>query len=177
MLFFTLSFDGLVLLEKLCIRKPQTRLLLLMYYLGCCCVKSLQSCPTLYDPMDCSPAGSSIHGIFQARMLGWVAMPSFRGSSRFRKWTDLDYADYGLVPWNTLCHNALWRQRTHYTSLNFSFSTCKMKITWLYVCLCVCAHVHIHTRHFVGEKQLLWISQIYLWLYPYFLIRKICYTV
>ena len=152
MLFFTLSFDGLVLLEKLCIRKPQTRLLLLMYCLGCCCVKSLQSCPTLYDPMDCSPAGSSIHGIFQARMLGWVAMPSFRGSSRFRKWTDLDYADYGLVPWNTLCHNALWRQRTHYTSLNFSFSTCKMKITWLYVCLCVCAHVHIHTRHFVGEK-------------------------
>ena len=35
--------------------------------------KSLQSCPTLYDPIDGSPPGSSIHGIFQARVLEWVA--------------------------------------------------------------------------------------------------------
>ena len=33
-----------------------------------------QSCPTLWDPMDCSPPGSSIHGIFQARVLEWVAI-------------------------------------------------------------------------------------------------------
>ena len=33
-----------------------------------------QSCPTLCDPMDCSPPGSSIHGIFQARILEWVAI-------------------------------------------------------------------------------------------------------
>ena len=33
-----------------------------------------QSCPTLSDPMDCSPPGSSIHGIFQARVLEWVAI-------------------------------------------------------------------------------------------------------
>ena len=36
--------------------------------------KSLQSCPTLRDPMDCSPAGSSVHGIFQARILEWGAI-------------------------------------------------------------------------------------------------------
>ena len=36
--------------------------------------KSLQSCPTLCDPMDCSLPGSSIHGIFQARVLEWVAI-------------------------------------------------------------------------------------------------------
>ncbi|CAI9159961.1 unnamed protein product [Rangifer tarandus platyrhynchus] len=35
----------------------------------------------LCDPMDCSPPGASVHGIFQTRILGWVAMPSFRGSS------------------------------------------------------------------------------------------------
>ena len=35
--------------------------------------KSLQSCPTLRDPMDCSLPGSSIHGIFQARALEWGA--------------------------------------------------------------------------------------------------------
>ena len=33
-----------------------------------------QLCPTLSSPMDCSPPGSSIHGIFQARVLEWVAM-------------------------------------------------------------------------------------------------------
>ena len=33
-----------------------------------------QSCPTLSDPMDCSPPGSSIHGIFQARVLEWVVI-------------------------------------------------------------------------------------------------------
>ena len=35
-----------------------------------------QSCPTLRDPMDCSLPGSSIHGIFQARVLEWVPLPS-----------------------------------------------------------------------------------------------------
>ena len=36
--------------------------------------KSLQSCPTLCDPLDGSPPGSSVHGIFQARTLEWVAI-------------------------------------------------------------------------------------------------------
>ena len=44
--------------------------------------KSLQSCPTLCNPMSCSPPGSSVHGILQARILEWVAMPSSRGSSQ-----------------------------------------------------------------------------------------------
>ena len=41
------------------------------------------------DPVDCSPPGSSIHGILQARTLQWVAMPSFRGSSRPRNRTQV----------------------------------------------------------------------------------------
>ena len=41
-----------------------------------------QSCPTLCDPMDCSPPGSSVHGILQARTLEWVAIFFSRGSSR-----------------------------------------------------------------------------------------------
>ena len=32
-----------------------------------------QACPTLYNPTDCSPPGSSVHGIFQAKVLEWVA--------------------------------------------------------------------------------------------------------
>ena len=43
--------------------------------------KSLQSCPTLSDPIDGSPPGSAVHGILQARIVEWVAMPSSRGSS------------------------------------------------------------------------------------------------
>ena len=38
--------------------------------------KLLQSCLTLCDPMDCSPPGSSVHGILQTRILEWVAMLS-----------------------------------------------------------------------------------------------------
>ena len=44
-------------------------------------VKVTQSCSTLRDPTDCSPPGSSIHGILQARILEWVALPYSRGSS------------------------------------------------------------------------------------------------
>ena len=45
------------------------------------CVLVAQSCPTLCDPMDCSPPGSSVHGILQARILEWVAISFSRGSS------------------------------------------------------------------------------------------------
>ena len=51
----------------------------------------LQSCLTLYDPMDYSPPGSSIHGILQARKLEWVAMPPSRGSSQPRDQTRVSY--------------------------------------------------------------------------------------
>ena len=44
--------------------------------------KSLQSCPTLCDPIDGSPQGSPVPGILQARLLEWVAMPSSRGSCK-----------------------------------------------------------------------------------------------
>ena len=46
-----------------------------------------QSCPTLCDPMDCSLPGFSVYGIFQARVLEWVAIFSSRGSSWARDWT------------------------------------------------------------------------------------------
>ena len=44
-------------------------------------VKVAQSCPTLCDPMDSRPPGSSLHGILQARILDWVAIPFSRRSS------------------------------------------------------------------------------------------------
>ena len=43
-----------------------------------------QSCLTLCDPMDCSLPGSSVHGIFQAKILEWVAISCSQGSSQPR---------------------------------------------------------------------------------------------
>ena len=53
----------------------------------CVHAKSLQSCPTLCDHMDCRPPGSSVRGILRARILEWLAMPSSRVSSRCRNRT------------------------------------------------------------------------------------------
>ena len=44
-----------------------------------------------FHPMDCSPPGSSIHGIFQARVLEWVAISFSRGSSRHKDWTQVSH--------------------------------------------------------------------------------------
>ena len=48
-----------------------------------------RSCPTLRNSMDCSPPGSSVHGISQARILEWVAIPSSRRPSQPRDWTSI----------------------------------------------------------------------------------------
>ena len=56
----------------------------------CVCVCSVvQSCPTLCDPMDCSLLGSSVHGIFLARILEWISISFSRGSSRPRDQTHI----------------------------------------------------------------------------------------
>ena len=57
----------------------------------CVHAKSLQSCPTLCSPMDCSPPGFSVHGILQARILKCVVMLSSRGSSPTRDQTCVSY--------------------------------------------------------------------------------------
>ena len=59
---------------------PPPWLIALAWHMCWVCLPSLQSCLTLCDPIDCSPPGSSVHGILQARILEWVAMPWFRES-------------------------------------------------------------------------------------------------
>ena len=62
-----------------------------------------QSCPTLCDPMDCSLSVSSVHGIFQARILEWVSISFSRGSSqpRNRTWVSC-IAGRRFTVWATL---------------------------------------------------------------------------
>ena len=77
-----------------------------------------QSCPTLCDPMDCSPLGSSVHGILQARILEWVAISFSRGSSSPRDWTwvshtadssvqPLSHVRLFATPWTAACQASL----------------------------------------------------------------------
>ena len=72
------------------------------FLLQCMKVKSesevTQWCPTLSDPMKCIPSGSSIHGIFQARVLEWVAI-AFFGSNRFSSVQSLSHVRLLAIPW------------------------------------------------------------------------------
>ena len=63
--------------------------LICLYLYTCMLAQLLQLCPTLCDPMDCSPQGSAVHGILEARILEWVPTPSSRRFLQPRDWTDV----------------------------------------------------------------------------------------
>ena len=69
-------------------------------------VKSLQSCPTRYDSMDCSPPGSSVHGDSPGNNMKRIAMPSSRGSSWPREWTRVSCVSC-IDRW-ILYHRTIW---------------------------------------------------------------------
>ena len=89
---------------------------------ACVCVcmlsHSVKSYPTLCNPMDCSPPGSSVHGISQARILVWVAMISSRGSSWPWDWTHVSCVP--CIDRQILYHFATWEAPTH---LSFEVSS------------------------------------------------------
>ena len=68
-----------------------------------------QSCSTFCDPMDCSPRGSSVHGILQARMLEWATIPFSGGSSRRR-----DRTRVSCIPGRFF---TIWATREAYASV------------------------------------------------------------
>ena len=72
-------------------------------------VKVTQSYLTLCDPMDCSLPGSSVHGILQARILEWVAVPFSSGSSQHRHQTQVSCtADRFFTVWATREAQKYW---------------------------------------------------------------------
>ena len=76
--FFSFSFPQLTCVCVCGLEQIQQDLL-------CPCICSItQMCLSLCDPMDCSPPGSSVHGISQVRILEWVAISFFRGFSQPR---------------------------------------------------------------------------------------------
>ena len=100
----------------------------------CMHTKSLRLCPTLCNPMDHSLLGSSVHGILQARILEWVAMPSFRGSFQPRDWTGCPELQADSLP---LSHQGSSNYRLHTLYISKIYNKC--------------THVHTHTFFFLGE--------------------------
>ena len=88
-----------------------------MGYSRCVSAKSLQSCLTLCKPVDCSPPGSPVHEILQARILEWVAMPSFRGSSGPRDQTCISYVQF-------MGSQSVRRDWWTFISLSSTYSVC-----------------------------------------------------
>ena len=83
-------------------------------WLDCVCVcmcacPVAQLCLTLLDPMDCSPPGSSVYGISQARILEWSAISHSRRSSQHRDWTHISCVP--CIGRQTLYHCATWETR------------------------------------------------------------------
>ena len=73
----------------------------------CVCVRAhIQLCTALCDPMNCSPPGSSVHGLLQARVLEWVPMPSSRGSSQPRAWTCISCINH-YSTWEVPAHSQI----------------------------------------------------------------------
>ena len=113
-------------------------------YLCAVCAKSLQSSLTLRDPMDCSPSGSFVHWILQARILEWVAISFSRGSFRPRNWTQVSW----IANWATreACEN--WDLSEKIT-LN---STCAKSCAFPTDSVLEYTHTHIQTL----SPKILW---------------------
>ena len=98
-----------------------------------------QLCPTLCDPMDCSPPCSSVHGIFQARIVERVAISYSSGSSRSRNRTWVSYISCNGR--QILYYYATWEAQDMY--MHICACVCVFHI---YVCvrMCVCVYIYIY---------------------------------
>ena len=74
---------------------------------ACMHAKSFQSCPTLCNPVDSSPPGSSVHGILQARILEWVAISFSSGIYQFSSVQSLSRVRLFAIPWIEACQASL----------------------------------------------------------------------
>ena len=76
-------------------------------YYSAMCLCSVLGCVQLFaTPLDCSSPGSSVHGMSQARILGWVAISFSRGSSQPKDWTNISCIS--CTGMQILCHCAIW---------------------------------------------------------------------
>ena len=121
-----------------------------------------QSCPTLCNPMDCNLPGSSIHGILQARILEWVAMPSSRASSQPRDWTQVScITDGSFTVWEQVRAHTHPHAQEWYTLKFFSYIWILRKVIFEWMKLLVILSLSVYSP----------------WIYPLGLILSFCIEV
>ena len=114
-----------------------------------------QSCPALCNPMDCSPKGSSVHRILQERILEWVDMPSSRGSSWPRDWTQVSSMADRLV--------TIWATREAHIPHYLSYCWWAFELfpvwglllivpLWSYLHIFLCVHMYVCTIELLSHK-------------------------
>ena len=89
--------QGVSILTYITNHQPQTLVSAKVLQSITCYVLAAQLCLTFCDPMDCSPPGSSVHGISLARILEWIAIPFSRGSSQPRDQTQVSSIANGIL--------------------------------------------------------------------------------
>ena len=124
----------------------------------CIHAKSLQLCPILCDPMDCSPPGSSVHGILQARILEQIAIPFSRESSLPMDWTWVSYiASRFFTIWGT--REALWYKRKVKFSLVMFHIDCMMRI-FPYILKFILLCFNFSVCLLENSKYLMWLTSV-----------------
>ena len=125
-----------------------------------------QSCPTLCNPMDYSPPGSSVHGVLQARILKWIAIPFFRKSSRPSDRTWVRQILYHLS------------HQGSYTMQQSKFTAYNSKMTFWgssYLCLLLCVVRRMCNPWYQDSLQIISMYikgpikkiYIYIWVHPW----------
>ena len=113
-----------------------------------------QSCLTLCDPVDCTPSGSSVYGILQARVLEWIAVPFSRGSSWPKDPTHVSYTvdslpiePLTLIIWGLIVY---FQKNTHET----------MNLVYIYMKV-VCPTINLYNEVFCLHLFIILIYQLY----------------
>ena len=139
-----------------------------------CCYLVTKSCLTLCDPMDCSPSGSSVHGILPGRILEWVAISSSRGSFWPRDQTSVSciscvgrlvlYHQHHLGSPESIGKEIIFYKNTETTEIPLIREDVQYFVSWLLLFDHMCeysqalslsfSHVHAHT-HTVSQMRVL----------------------
>ena len=110
-----------------------------------------QSYPTLCNTMDCSPPGSSVHGILQARVLGQIAIPCSRVSSQPRDWTWVSrFASRFFTTWVTREAQIFWKLQIY---AEYTISVFK--------CLCYMCNIYVLKLKLQYFGHMMWITDLF----------------
>ena len=111
------------------LQSTNTQYIVFIFMLFSCQVVSGSFC----NPMDCSPPGSSVHGISQARILEWVAISFSRKSSQPRDWTHISHPHLNSYPYLKVLHKILSHKRSRVGYLYLSKGAQLSKFVYIHI--------------------------------------------